>query len=502
MSEAQKMPGLCYLALEWLYQVDQPPRVMEPSEEQVNHVLNKIYQLQDRALALREGVDMDLALRRMLLAQLWYQRNPRTHLADICRSFALMDPDKGSSWFDEQFYAQHGVKLKDIFFVATLLTVNFMKGAHKLKYSEVLPKLVPKYEPEYAAKLLRLIGKPLHEVEDMLASAKQEPIRPSEYFKDPVLLDSPAILREVDMTIIHRPLFIRAMGTLVRRLFVAIDKPAFMQRYSIQFERYVQIVLEEASYDFITENDIEVLYATSGRKGQQKVDFVVKESEASIFIDAKGVDPLQQIKNSDTPKFIFDKAKQLQKGVRQAFSAAKNLEEPGDLPKRRREDRFAMVVTNLDFGIPDGTRLGNLDDRFFPNLVAEYGDLFDPKNIFILSVEDLEGICQFCRSGLSTINEFLRSCAERDSDRSTRRHTIRQHLDELSKEKTGKVVSGIGSDYVYGYVDKLMGEAKDAIIEAEAYWKAPSMADLRKVTEYIEVQGRLIAALDLERASR
>jgi len=314
MGEAKKMPGLCYLALEWLYQVNQLPGALKPSAEQVSRILNRIYQLQDRALSLREGVDLDLALRRMLFAQLWYQRNPRTHLFDIYRSFALMDPDKGSSWFDEQFLSHHGVKLKDVFFIATVLTVNVMKGGHSLNYSGILPKLVPKYKPEYVAKLIRLIGKPLHEVEEMLASAKQEPIRPSEYFKDPVLLESPAILRKNDMIIIHRPLFIRAMGTLVRRLFVAIDKQAFVQRYSKQFERYVQIVLEEASYDFITEDDIEALYKSSGRTGQRKVDFVVTESEATIFIDAKAVDPLPQVRNSDTPKFIFDKSKQLQKG--------------------------------------------------------------------------------------------------------------------------------------------------------------------------------------------
>jgi hypothetical protein len=72
--------------------------------------------------------------------------------------------------------------------------------------------------------------------------------------------------------------------------------------------------LEEASYDFITEDDIEALYKSSGRTGQRKVDFVVTESEATIFIDAKAVDPLPQVRNSDTPKFIFDKSKQLQKG--------------------------------------------------------------------------------------------------------------------------------------------------------------------------------------------
>lgn len=499
--EARKMPGLSYLALEWLYQVDQLPNAPSPTEQQVNQILNRIYRLQDLVVNIKEDADYELVIRRLLLAQLWYQRNPRVHLADICRSYALMEAKGGSSWFQDQMQTHYGVKLEDVFFLITFLTVNFMNKGHLLEYTAVLPKLMPKYEPEYLARLIRLIGKPLHEVEVMLAESKAETLRPSEYFKDPVLLECPVILRNDDFLLIHRPLFIRSMGILVRRLFTKIDKAAFVERYSKQFERYVDVVLKEAGFDFLTEEDIEGLYKAARLHGQRKVDFVVKASDASIFIDAKGVDPLEQVRNSDSPKFIFDKSKQLQSGVRQAFSAAKNLEEIRALDVRERGDRFAMVITNLDFGIPDGTRLGNLDERFFPGLIAEYGDLIDPKNVFILSIEDFEGICRFCGEGACSMGEFLRECAERDSNRATRRLTIRQHLDAISEEKTGEIVSGIGTNYVDSYVQKLMDEARDVFSDAESYWGMTSMADLRKVIEYDQVRRRFLSALDLSQGS-
>lgn len=59
--EAQKMPWLSFLMIEWLYQVDEFPHAVDASSKDVYGILNSMYKLQDDASNFKDGVSLNVS---------------------------------------------------------------------------------------------------------------------------------------------------------------------------------------------------------------------------------------------------------------------------------------------------------------------------------------------------------------------------------------------------------------------------------------------------------
>lgn len=71
---AKKMPYIAFLLIEWLYQVeeDESPKLAEKCD--VDRLLRSTYGLQTDAAEFRDHVHHELVLRKVSIAQLWYQQ--------------------------------------------------------------------------------------------------------------------------------------------------------------------------------------------------------------------------------------------------------------------------------------------------------------------------------------------------------------------------------------------------------------------------------------------
>jgi hypothetical protein len=97
--ETKKMPWLSFLLIEWLYQVEEASYAIDATDKDLYNILNSMYKLQDEASNFKDNVNLHLALRRMLLGQLWCQLNPLYHQFTLIRLYSLMIIDGKTPYF-------------------------------------------------------------------------------------------------------------------------------------------------------------------------------------------------------------------------------------------------------------------------------------------------------------------------------------------------------------------------------------------------------------------
>lgn len=445
--ETKKMPWLSFLLIEWLYQIEEASYAIDATDKDLYNILNSMYKLQDEASNFKDDVNLHLALRRMLLGQLWCQLNPLYHQFTLIRLYSLMIIDGKTPYFKKTFKKITGIELFDFFQVSLWLSFASVQQKGIIKYDQILKEFYPKYSTHYLATILKLVSGGPAKLTKVMSEVKSPKISNERYFATPKLLDVPFFKFEDRLGSLHNSVSCKGLAEFVLNLFKSNDHEKFRQHFSRHFEAYVGTIIDESKLAYINERDIEAIYKANGLKGKV-IDFLLTDIDSSIFIDAKAIEPPLKLMVSDNPTIIKQRLKgSFTKGIEQSFECAQLLMNCKEIQLSKQEDRFVIVVTHQDFYLSSGASLKeHISNDFFSDLIVKYGDHIPIENVHFCSIEDFEGIMIMCSDHSIELPEFLRFCSVQDSIAQTRKFDIRQHLQSFMTEKEIVKNSPIGTN--------------------------------------------------------
>jgi hypothetical protein len=470
--EAQKMPWLSFLLMEWLYQVDEIPHAKNANSKDVYKILNSMYQLQNDASNFKEGVSYKLALRRMLLGQLWCQRNPLYHQFTIVRLYSLMIISGKTPYFEKTFKTITGIELFDFFQLSLWLSIATVEQKGIIKYEHIVNNFCPQYSVEYISNIIKLICAGPAKMQQVMQTVAKPEISPERYFAQPKLLEVPFFKFEDRLGSLHHSVSCKGLAEFVLNTFKQEDHIKFRKHFSRHFEEYVGVVLDEAKEAYIDENAIKRIYKANKQEGKV-IDYLILKDESSVFIDAKAIEPAAKVMVTDDAEIIRQRLKgSFIKGIEQSFECAKILTCCKEVSLATRANRFVLVVTHQDFYLSNGVSLKEqISADFFTSLIDKYGDYIPVENVHFCSIEDFEGIMMIYSKHEIELTEFLRFCTEQDSQAATKKFDIRQHLQSFFTSKGIDKNSPIGSNYLLKRKDELFGSLTKTLNANHDYWK-------------------------------
>jgi hypothetical protein len=470
--EAQKMPWLSFLLMEWLYQVDEIPHAKNANSKDVYKILNSMYQLQNDASNFKEGVSYKLALRRMLLGQLWCQRNPLYHQFTIVRLYSLMIISGKTPYFEKTFKTITGIELFDFFQLSLWLSIATVEQKGIIKYEHIVNNFCPQYSVEYISNIIKLICAGPAKMQQVMQTVAKPEISPERYFAQPKLLEVPFFKFEDRLGSLHHSVSCKGLAEFVLNTFKQEDHIKFRKHFSRHFEEYVGVVLDEAKEAYIDENAIKRIYKSNKLEGKV-IDFLLLKDESSVFIDAKAIEPPEKVMVTDDAEIIRQRLKSsFSKGIEQSFECAQILAGCKEVTLAVRENRFVIVVTHQDFYLSNGVSLKEqISAGFFTSLIDKYGDHIPVENVHFCAIEDFEGIMSMCCDFEIELTEFLRFCTAQDSHAATKKFDIRQHLQSFLTSKNFDKNSPIGTDYLSKRKDELFDSLTKTLKGNSDYWR-------------------------------
>lgn len=434
------------LMLEWTLEFDNNNSTRKASHKDIQKLLDKLWMAETDAMDLRNSKNTWLTIRISLLQQLRFQTNQSENIYFLVRLYTIMCDKDSSSYFKNEFKKHTGLELDEFFVFAFFLDFIFKDNEKPYySYSKLVPVLLPGFSFDFVRKALLLIGSDLYSLQsillDMRLKSKIEFTSREEYFAEPKLLVKPIIFLREGICTPHSHIALIGISEFVLRTLKRAAPEKFRNKFAIAFEHYIGSLFKEFDYPVQTETELSTIYKKHNIQGKI-VDFLHTSQGASLFFDAKGVEPKQELLLTDNETIIKDKLRDtILKGIRQAAECIENLVNVSEVQIAPYARRYAIVITHQDFYFGNGAKLAEyigseyrarIDDVVKGNLPLD--------NVHFCGVADLEGILSACKAAGTGLDDFFDFCTIEESDPHTAKFMIKQHLEEYRKKHRLKLM--------------------------------------------------------------
>ena len=386
-------------------------------------------------------------------------------------------------YFEKSFKKLTGVELFDFFQFALWLSFASVQQKGIIKFEQLVKDFYPKYSVEYIAKVITIISGGPNKMSLVMRSIATTHISSERYFAQPKLLEIPFFRFEDRLGSLHNSISCKGLAEFVLNTFKINDHEKFRQHFSRHFEEYVGVIIDESEYPYRNEKELENIYKANTKSGKV-IDYLIEKGDSTIFVDAKAIEPPEKVMITDDAEIIRQRLKKsFTKGIEQSFECANILVDCEEITLAEYQNRFVIVVTHQDFYLSNGLSVqAYIATDFFQELVDTYGDHIPIRNVHFCAVEDFEGIMITCKEHDIELSEFLRYCTKQDSEASTKKFDIRQHLQSLLQSKDIVENSPIGTDYLSKRKDELFDSLAETLKENSDYWKSSGAASIPEFT--------------------
>ncbi|MFV8463500.1 hypothetical protein ACNO7T_20300 [Vibrio campbellii] len=468
------------LLLEWALEVKPYKYARNATEHDLSVELNRLWRLQTDASNIENTKNIWLSMRTMIIQQVRFQNAQITHMYFLVRLHTILTKCCQSPATIQQFEDWNEIKFSEFFEIAIFFISRLMKrsgGDTFIPYNELVRFLYPAYSLDTIEKFLRNVGGSLRYMKSSAEERREKlgKVKATEFFAEPALLARPLLNTPIGVSTPHSYIASIGISEYVLRTFKNSDKERdrFRKRFTKAFESYLALVFDLQEQAYVTEAQLEKTYKRNGTEGK-KVDFILENNVANVFIDAKGVEPHQMLLLTSDPKIFKDKLRDhVMKGIQQASECASILASISYPNLVGIEKRYALITTHQDFFIADGTRLAEyLGEEHSEALIGALGDSLKLENVFIASISDVEGIIDLCKHSKTTVDQFFAYCAEQQSDRATSKLTMRQHITEYGKLHKMKRTSPIGSQAITDDFEEIHAKLVSKMNISQDYWRS------------------------------
>lgn len=469
----QKVPWVCFLLIEWLYQVQEKVDAKEAKDKDIFVIINKIWLLQSKAVNLSNPSNTELQLRAMLISQLGLQTHQSVHFWQLCRFFYLITQNQLPPEYASSFQDHTGVRLEDFFtlslWLLSLMTIK--KTAGIVRFDEIVTTLMPYYDSQIISNFFLNFSLKTTELEIFFAPRRDQSTNPDAYLTESPLYKKPLILFDDVISTPHNSLASKAISRFVYETIKSNGLTNFKKYYEKKFEQYIQDLTRMAFGKIIPEEEIKSLYTTNGITGKV-VDCILNCNGKTLFIESKGVEPHPRIMAFTNPERLKERVgRTFWVGVTQAYACSQLIEEHDLTQIEERQNRYAVIVTNSSFYMYSGSWISdNISPKLFGSLTNKYQQQINPENVLIVSLEEYERIVSACTKAKTTIADFIDFCKDQDFNPETRKFEVGQHILEFNKTMNNNSVNPIGSDLLLEYKDKLFSRLEECLRSNHNHW--------------------------------
>ncbi|ELR66960.1 hypothetical protein C942_04664 [Photobacterium marinum] len=468
------MPWVVCLTLDWVLELEPNKGAIDATEQDVQKILDKMWRLQSDASKISTTENIWLTMRSFFLPQLRFQIDQIHHSFFLVRLYTLMCSDSASSSFKTNFKAQVGIDLQDFFVFSLFLCSLFMnQNTAYIPYKELIAKLHPAFSMETIKLMLKTVGVNALEMRELAQERRKKlgDVKPSEYFLEPMLLSNPLILLPSGISTAHTYVATIGISEFVIRTLKRADPGGFRDKFAKEFENYLALLFEETGFKAVRESQLNDFYKLHKKQGKV-VDFLYQSNGTSIFVDAKGVEPRQDVLTTDNSGFLKDKLKSLHlKGIQQAGKCSEILESCNYENLAEYQNRYALIVTHQDFYLGGGVKLASyLGEDHKHKVESAIEGQIPLENVHFCSVADFEGILALCSDTGADLHEFLDYCADEENSPETAKFEMRQHIQSFGEHKMAERPSPIGSDRVVSNAKQLYADLEERMDISRKHW--------------------------------
>lgn len=481
------------LMLEWTLELDNNKSTKEATSGDVQKLLDKLWMVSSDALDLSKSKNVWLTMCIGLLQQLRFQADQSENIYFLARLYTIMCEKSSSTYFKNEFKKHTGIELNDFFVFAFFLGFIFKDNDKPYySYSRLIPLLLPGFSYEFVQKALLLIGSDLNSLQSLMLNMKPQTnvkhVSREEYFAEPKLLLKPIIFLPEGLCTPHSYIALIGVSEFVLRTLKKAAPEKFRQKFSIAFEQYIGSLFKDFSYQVHTEKVLKNIYKKHNIQGKS-VDFLHTSREVSIFFDAKGVEPKQDLLLTDNEVLIKDKLRDtILKGITQAAECIDKLVNVSEIKIAPFEKRYALVITHQDFYLGNGVKLASyLGDEYRVRIDDVVKDKLPLDNVHFCGVAELENILAACRAAGTSLDNFLDFCTVEEADPHTAKFMIKQHI-EAYKKKHNIEQMAFGTDRLNTVIDELSSKAHLSIQTSQKYWKQGSFL----MDDYIQLKNEFL----------
>jgi len=490
----KKLPWLCLLSIEWLYQSKDSPGQFLATRKDVEKIINRMHELQGEAVIFRHEGGVDLEIRKMVVSQTWFQRNPVTNFFDLIRIYVILDYTDGGVIYRERFFNAVGVKLDDYFIISLWLLMRLDGNCHRLDFQRAVIELSPRYGIKTISNFFKSLGNRFDDLSYFFSTSVSESTLRDAYFDMPRLCRAPAVFMADKVIVPHNVMLRESLPFKPLSLLDINNNGNIKRRFTLDFESYLEDIIKEGGNKYLGEEDVLDIYKKNGTEGKV-VDYIIHDSHGMVFVDAKGIEPHKKVRVSDNPEVLMHRInRSILRAVRQAYECSHLLDSICDIPVPEPSDRYCLVVTLKSFYLQNGKKVrANIAEDFFTRLVSEFGsELIPAENIYFVSIDEFEGALSACAKTGSTLSEFLEYCKSMDADYATSKFEARQHIQAFCKSKGFDDTSPVGSRRLMEGKKHLFDELEKVLEQNLSHWRRSGYGGLNDYLTKLSELGRRI----------
>ena len=470
---AERRPWIAILALEWSLELNQNPNAKKATDKQAQQILEDIWNMQSDASGMEHN-NLGIVLRKMVIPQLRFQIPEIQNLFFLFRFFSILMQPSSSSAPKSDFQKLTGINFERFLLFSALIHILFTSiNSPIIKYSDLIENLCPYFSFSELKKLLFLVGGNIYELEALIKNDKNlnRIIKKEEYFAEPFLIQKPLIIIPDGITTPHTTILSIGISEFILRTLKKADPNRFKNKFTSSFEKYLEQLLAEFNHQYLTEKQIKSIYKKSNITGKV-VDFIIKENDFTLFIDAKGAEPKSRVLITDDPRILRDQIKDIHlKGIEQVAKCIEILSSTNEFKTNKYENRYALIVTHQDYYIGDCcSLLEYLLPEHSKRLKKIINNMLPPENIHFCAIHDLEEIVHVCNENRNTICDFLSFCKKQQMSANTKKFDMRQHIWEFSRVNNISNNSPIGSNMSQKTKENVFEQLIEMVAMNQNYW--------------------------------
>jgi len=457
-SRLQRHPWLVLLVVKWAF-ITENIKVIKPLTN--NHylaILNAMYDLADLVKMPTGYNNAHQFMRNMAYQQFIYQYE--FSILNIGRNSLLFKYLPENHNLKLLFKEKHGLELKDFISLSlTLVAFVYSGKKHTLEVTLFSP-LFKHYSKNLVSAFLDSISIDIRELRNRLSKDDLSKGNYSEYYEQSPFIKYPLIKHGVKYTCVDPFILYRCIEHFLYDTLKADEPQKFMQSFGKIFESYLIKGFKYANLDYVEESELKKNIPAKSKC----IDYVIKQKDFNIFIDAKGVEMPYLGKVSDNPKIILDKVKSSAiKAIEQA-SAFNNhifLNDNKALPKFKMNSCL-LVVTYKELYLGSGQLLYDTVakekiDSINKSINEEAR--IDLKRIYFITIESFDFMMSLVKNHKFDIGDILEKVIQDDREGVSQKFEFSQHIhsfvDQISPPKFLKIET-----------DKILAEFKQNLSEA------------------------------------
>src|SRR5882672_2867767 len=287
----------------------------------LHHLLNGVSELYEHVRMPNDYAQVTLFLRHLAFQQFWLQRPPDG--AAIARQEILFCRLDRHHQFQREFFRLAGVSCTDFSELGLGLTLLFGEPKRRAVQHDTFSTLHPEFQSRSVGPFLQTLSRDLRE----LVNAVSTPDENSRTIMDQILLPTPLVnsplwRRGQNYAAFSPTLLFRSVEKFIFRTLKKDDPVNFSAKFGEVFQSYIGRCVKDAQLLAIDESALGQMLDGTGKC----VDFLVRDTDCDVLIEAKGVETSDVGRVSHRAEIVFQSLKQSGiKAIRQGMDTARRL---------------------------------------------------------------------------------------------------------------------------------------------------------------------------------